>query len=82
MNYQGLLPANSGKMNPGTRPNIILVLSDQHRGDFMSHRQSKAFVDTPNMDRMAESGLSNSRFYCNAPLCGPSQMSLLTGLSV
>lgn len=60
------------------QPNILIFLSDQHRHDWMGCAGCD-FVDTPNMDRLARSGVRFSNASCNAPLCGPSRMSLLTG---
>ncbi|OHX64813.1 sulfatase [Flammeovirga pacifica] len=35
---------------------------------------------TPNIDRLAESGIVFSNAHCQAPLCGPSRASIMTGL--
>ena len=56
---------------------ILLVLSDQHSyyyTSFVDHR-----IETPAIERVAQDGLRCDRCYCNAPLCVPSRMSLLTG---
>jgi choline-sulfatase len=63
------------KMN---KPNIVFIVSDQHRGDFMGCA-GNPFVQTPNMDRMAQDGVRFTQAYCNAPLCVPSRMSMMTG---
>lgn len=60
------------------KPNIILVVSDQHRADWMGCA-GNTFVDTPNLDRLAGQGMRFSNAHCNYPLCGPSRMSMLTG---
>lgn len=60
------------------RPNIILILSDDHtwsRYGFMGSTQ----VQTPNLDRMAGEGLLYTRGY-SMPVCSPSLACLLTGL--
>jgi len=59
------------------RPNIILIISDDHGFPdygFMGHPQ----VRTPNLDRMASEGLLYTRGYA-MPVCSPSVASLLTG---
>lgn len=61
-----------------SKPNIIFILSDQHRFDWMGCAGTE-FTDTPNMDRLAAAGIRFSHTSCNAPLCGPSRMSMLTG---
>lgn len=59
-----------------SKPNVIVIISDQHRGDWTGSR----IVETPHMDAMAAQGTSFTRAYCNSPLCVPSRMSMLTGL--
>jgi hypothetical protein len=61
-----------------SRPNIILVMSDDHGyGDcgFTGH----PFVQTPHLDNMAKSGVVFNRFYSSAPVCSPTRASVLTG---
>ncbi len=60
------------------RPNIILLVSDQHRGDWMSFLGDE-HAKTPHMDKLAAQGVSFTDMICNYPLCGPSRMSFLTG---
>ena len=39
------------------RPNIVLILSDDHRHDFMGfHEESPEWLETPNMDFLASKG--------------------------
>jgi choline-sulfatase len=60
------------------RPNILVILSDQH-----SKRALGAYgnptVRTPSLDRLAEEGMVFDNAYCPAPLCVPSRMSFMTG---
>lgn len=39
------------------------------------------FLKTPNLDKMAESGIRFNRFYAGAPVCSPTRASVLTGRS-
>ena len=60
------------------RPNIVLVMSDDHGyGDcgYTGH----PFVQTPHLDDMAKSGVVFNRFYASAPVCSPTRASVLTG---
>ena len=55
-----------------SRPNIILVMSDDHGyGDcgFTGH----PFVQTPHLDDMAKSGVVFNQFYASAPVCSPTE---------
>lgn len=65
--------------NP-TRRNIVFVLSDDHRYDFMSFMdKAPAFLETPNMDRMAKQGAHLTNAFVSTSLCSPSRASILTG---
>lgn len=59
-------------------PNILLVLADQWRGVDQGWRGGTG-ARTPHLDRLARQGVSVPGAYANAPVCGPSRASLLTG---
>lgn len=62
------------------RPNIIIILSDDHRYDFMGFmEQAPDFLETPNMDRMAREGAHLRNAFVSTSLCSPSRASILTG---
>ena len=74
---QSLLSARRGKSG---KRNIVFVLSDDHRYDFMSFVEgSPAFLETPNMDRMARQGAHLANAFVSTSLCSPSRASILTG---
>ena len=61
------------------RPNVVLILSDDHRYDamgFMGHPLAR----TPNMDAMAKAGVHLKNTFVTTSLCSPSRASILTGL--
>ena len=61
----------------GTKPNVIVILTDdQGWGDFGFHQND--FIDTPNLDWLAENGVEFTQFYVS-PVCAPTRASLLTG---
>ena len=60
------------------RPNFLVIMSDEH-GPMWSSAYGHPFVQTPNMERLAESGATFDAAYCNSPLCVPSRLSFLTG---
>lgn len=62
----------------GTQPDILLFMSDQHSACQMSH--AGGIAHTPNMDRLAENGVSFTRTYTSCPLCVPARMSFLSGM--
>src|SRR5688572_20104929 len=59
-------------------PHILWVLSDEHRGQAMSHA-GDLNVRTPEMDEMAGKGASFRRAYANCPVCTPSRGSIFSG---
>ena len=62
------------------RRNVIFVLSDDHRFDFMSCMpECPQFLETPNMDRMAREGAHFVNAFVSTSLCSPSRASILTG---
>ncbi len=60
--------------------NIIFILSDDHRYDFMGFMGNPSFLQTPNMDRMAREGAHVQNAFVTTSLCSPSRASILTGL--
>lgn len=60
-----------------TRPNILLICTDQQRFDAM-RCYGNAHIDTPNLDRLAEEGVIFDNCYVQNPVCAPSRASLMT----
>ncbi len=59
-------------------PNIILFLCDDlGYGDLSLNGQQH--FSTPNIDRLADEGISFTDFYAGCTVCAPSRVSLLTG---
>ena len=61
-------------------PNIIFIMPDQLRADFLSCYDA-AFIDTPNIDSLADRGVLYSNAYSAHPVCVPARVSLLTGMN-
>jgi len=59
-------------------PHIIYVLSDEHRGQAMSHL-GDTNLQTPVMDGLAQEGVSFERAYANCPICTPSRGTIFSG---
>ena len=63
------------------KPNIIVILSDDHRYDFMGfHSESPEWLETPNMDFLASKGAHIKNAFVSTSLCSPSRASILTGM--
>ncbi|MBK1832207.1 arylsulfatase [Verrucomicrobiaceae bacterium R5-34] len=60
------------------KPNIVFIITDDlGYGDISSYGQ-KNFT-TPNIDKLAETGMRFTRHYSGATVCSPSRCSLMTG---
>jgi arylsulfatase len=60
------------------RPNILLIMCDQFRGDCVGADGNEA-IETPNLDRLAREGALFRRAYSSLPSCTPARATLLTG---
>jgi uncharacterized sulfatase len=71
--------AFAGLARAAERPNIVLIISDDHAWTdyaFLGHRH----VRTPHIDRLARESLCFTRGYVPSSLCCPSLASIITGL--
>src|SRR5450759_1998660 len=62
-----------------SRPNIVLVISDQFRGDCVGAMGLNPMNLTPNLDQMAERGVLFRQAISNQPVCAPARASIFTG---
>jgi len=65
---------------PADRPNLLLLMADQFRGDCVGADGNPA-IRTPNLDRLAREGVRFRCAYTAAPSCTPARAGLLTGLA-
>lgn len=61
------------------KPNIVIIISDDHAFQAISSYGSK-LTKTPNIDRIAQSGVTFNKAYVTNSICGPSRAVILTGL--
>ena len=73
----GMTSINAAETN---KPNVLFIAVDD-LNTWVGHLEGHPNVKTPNIDRLAEQGISFTRAYCSAPLCNPSRVSLLTGIA-
>jgi choline-sulfatase len=62
----------------GMRPNILIIMADD-LGAWALHCAGNQDVLTPNLDRLAASGIRFENFFCVSPVCSPARASFLTG---
>ncbi len=60
------------------KPNVLFIIADDLNCDLGTYNHY--LVKTPNIDKLAKSGMQFNNAFCNFPLCGPSRGSMMTGL--
>jgi arylsulfatase A-like enzyme len=65
-------------MQAGRRPNIVMILTDDHAAHAISAYGSVVNT-TPRIDEIAEAGVRFDNCFCTNALCTPSRASILTG---
>src|SRR5690625_5973074 len=64
----------------GIKPkNIIFILIDDHRYDYIGFLETFDWLETPSMDRMPKEGAYFPNAFVTTSLCSPSRASILTG---
>jgi len=63
------------------RPNIVVILADDLGVNDCAADDHRTAVDTPNLLRLAESGVAFTAGYASASMCTPSRVGLLSGRS-
>lgn len=62
------------------QPNFLVICMDQIHAASLGCNGNK-MAKTPNMDRLARSGINFARPYCSNPVCMPNRASFITGLT-
>lgn len=62
------------------KPNILLIMCDQLRADALTVYGGE-FVQTPHMDRIAQTGVTFERAYSRTPVCMPARHGLMSGIA-
>ena len=63
---------------PNQRPNIVLMVSDDHGLDTVNYGNTG--IKTPHLDALAEDGVRFTRGFCTTASCAASRSVILTGL--
>ena len=62
-----------------TKPNVILIYSDDHGFADLAAQKTDPDIRTPHLDALAQSGVRFVRGYVTAPQCVPSRAGVITG---
>jgi arylsulfatase A-like enzyme len=67
------------KVESASKPNVLFIAVDD-LNNMIGPIDNFSNVKTPNFDRLAKMGVTFTNAHVQAPLCGPSRASLMTGL--
>ena len=76
--FIGVLLFCSLLVNAQKKPNILIIVSDDHAYQAIGAYGSKLMA-TPNIDRIAKEGVLFKKAYVTNSICGPSRAVILTG---
>ena len=74
----GLLYGETAPARAADKPNVLFIANDD-LNHWVGHRGRNPQTRTPNIDRLAKSGVTFTKAYCTAPACNPSRASLASG---
>lgn len=60
------------------RPNILFLMSDEHRADITGY-EGNDIVRTPVLDELAKTGVTFTNAYTPSPICIPGRQSIMSG---
>ena len=76
----GTICMAAAKQDNGTdRPNVVFIICDD-LNDYIEGFSGHPQTVTPNMVRLADSGVRFTQAHCNIPICGPSRACLFSGI--
>lgn len=64
-----------------TRPNIVFIMADDLGPGWVDYDGSNPEVNTPNLQRLAETGMVFTKAYAACSVCSPTRAACMTGMS-
>ncbi|MCK4999375.1 MAG: sulfatase-like hydrolase/transferase [Anaerohalosphaera sp.] len=77
----GLLDKVTAADTKAPKPNILIIMTDEHRHDCLGCCGNKQ-IKTPNLDSLAADSVRYDNSFCSYPVCTPSRYSFISGLYV
>jgi len=74
-----LIASGAAAVEPARRPNIVFFLVDDLGYMDVGCNNPDTFYETPNVNRLARSGMRFTNGYAANPVCSPTRFSILTG---
>ena len=62
-----------------TRPNFLVIMTDQHRADHLGC-YGDTYAVSPNLDALAKRGMIFTRAWSNGPVCGAARTTIISGI--
>ena len=75
---QGKLSAAEGSQGKLYKPNIVVILTDDHRADYLGCA-GHPIIKTPHIDQLAADGTYFKNAFVTTAACTPNRTSILTG---
>ena len=75
---QPIADAGTIEVAQAKSPNVLFIAVDDLRPELGCY--GKAYIHSPNIDRLAQEGMVFDQAYCQQAVCSPSRTSLMTGL--
>lgn len=72
------IPAPAAEDAPQKQPNVLFITVDDLRPQLGCYGHKETL--SPHIDTLASRGTVFERAYCNVPVCGPSRVSVMTGI--
>jgi len=73
-------PLDASASRPSNQPlNVLFILADDFGWMDMSPNNPDSFYDTPNLERLAKSGMRLTDAYAASPVCSPTRSAIMTG---
>ena len=66
---------------PNQKPNIVFIMADDLGPGWVDFDGGNDKINTPNLQRIAEGGMTFSRAYAAASVCSPTRAACITGMS-
>lgn len=74
-----VITVNAGEKEQKVPPNVLMICVDD-LNDWVGCMGGHPNTITPNIDKLASKGVLFTNAHCQAPICGPSRASVMTGL--
>ncbi|WP_372774582.1 sulfatase [Mangrovibacterium sp.] len=75
--FAGSFVSKAADMNKHNRPNIVWIVSEDNSKHYLKHWDENG-VETPNIESLAEGGLTFVNAFSNAPVCSAARSTIIT----